>query len=206
MSINLTGFLFALLPVALTPGASFTLVMSSALTGGYQRLFRTLAGTALGIYTHAILIGIGITALLVSSPEMYVLLNIVGNFYLLCLAGWLIRSGTGDQRQTLPKACGSVSVTQAWLANIANPKAIAFYLTVVSQFAGREGGVGHYLLLASLHIVVMSLWLLAVSYILIFSLKKYDPRRLKRYINISGGIVLALFSLHNLIQLLQKYL
>ena len=68
MAIDFSGFLLALLPVALSPGASFTLVLGSALSGGRQGLLRTLAGTALGIYTHALLIGLGISAVLLSSP------------------------------------------------------------------------------------------------------------------------------------------
>src|SRR5471030_1416353 len=156
MDLNLLGFMPALLPVALSPGASFTLVMSGALAGGHKGLFRTLAGTALGIYTHAVLIGFANTK-------------------------------------------QSVTLREAWIANVWNPKAIIFYLTVVSQFAGIQGGVCNYLTLASVHVVVMSVWLYAVSQTLIFSVKKTNPLMLKKYVNIAGGMLLIAFSLHSLI-------
>lgn len=199
MDINLLGFLPALLPVALSPGASFTLVMSSALAGGRNGLFRTLAGTALGIYTHALLIGLGITAVIVSSPSMYGVLKIVGTVYLLWLGGMLIRSGL-KAKQLQPKSRqSSITVREAWLANVLNPKAIIFYLTVVSQFSGKQAGVSNYLTLATVHIVIMSIWLMILSYVLVFSSKNTNPRMLKKYVNIAGGALLIIFSLHSLI-------
>lgn len=200
MDINLLGFMPALLPVALAPGASFTLVMNSALAGGRKGLFRTLAGTALGIYTHAVLIGLGITAVIISSPATFAALKIFGTGYLLLLGVMLIRSGIRESSGGLIDTKHSVTLREAWIANVLNPKAIMFYLTVVSQFAGKQGGISNYLELASVHIVVMSVWLLAVSKILVFSVKKTNPLMLKKYVNIAGGMLLIAFSLHTLIQ------
>ncbi|WP_455821244.1 LysE family translocator [Pseudomonas cerasi] len=199
MDLNLLGFMPALLPVALSPGASFTLVMSGALAGGHKGLFRTLAGTALGIYTHAVLIGFGITAVLISSPATFAVLKFFGTAYLLWLGAMLIRNGIRANPEGFADTKHSVTLTEAWIANVLNPKAIIFYLTVVSQFAGIQGGVYNYLTLASVHVVVMSVWLYAVSQTLIFSVKKTNPLMLKRYVNIAGGMLLIAFSLHSLI-------
>ncbi|KNC07542.1 lysine transporter LysE [Pantoea sp. RIT-PI-b] len=199
MDVNIFGFMPALLPVALSPGASFTLVMNSALAGGNKGLFRTLAGTALGIYTHAIFIGLGITAVLISSPAAFAVLKITGTFYLLWLGAMLIWGGITVHSDGFTGVRHSVTLKEAWLANVLNPKAILFYLTVVSQFAGAEGGVCNYLILASVHIVVMSIWLLAITQTLIFSAKKTNPLILKKYVNLVGGMMLIAFSLHSLI-------
>jgi len=199
MGLNLLGFMPALLPVALSPGASFTLVMSGALAGGHKGLFRTLAGTALGIYTHAVLIGFGITAVLISSPATFAVLKFLGTAYLLWLGVMLIRNGIRANPEGFADTKQSVTLREAWIANVWNPKAIIFYLTVVSQFAGIQGGVCNYLILASVHVVVMSVWLYAVSQTLIFSVKKTNPLMLKKYVNIAGGMLLIAFSLHSLI-------
>lgn len=199
MDVNILGFMPALLPVALSPGASFTLVMNSALAEGHKGLFRTLGGTALGIYTHAVLIGLGLTAVLISSPATFAVLNVAGKAYLLWLGARLIRSGIMVNAGGFNDTKHSVTLKEAWLANVLNPKAILFYLTVVSQFAGIKGGVGNYLTLASVHVVVMSVWLFSVSQTLIFSVKKTNPLMLKKYVNIAGGILLIAFSLHSLI-------
>lgn len=194
MDINLIGFLPALLPVALSPGASFTLAMNSALAGGRRGLISTLAGTALGIYTHAFFIGLGITAVLVASPAMFGLLKIAGTAYLFWLGIQLIRSGWHAGASELTG--GAITVKEAWLANVLNPKAILFYLTVVSQFAGRHADLRHYLLLASLHVLVMAVWLWLISKAVVFSARQLDPLRLKKWVNIAGGLLLIAFSLH----------
>ena len=199
MDLNLLGFMPALLPVALSPGASFTLVISGALAGGHKGLFRTLAGTALGIYTHAVLIGFGITAVLISSPAIFAVLKFFGTAYLLWLGAMLIRNGIRANPEGFADTKHSVTLREAWIANVLNPKAIIFYLTVVSQFAGIQGGVCNYLTMASVHVVVMSVWLYAVSQTLIFSVKKANPLMLKKYVNIAGGMLLIAFSLHSLI-------
>ncbi len=198
MDINLLGFMPALLPVALSPGASFTLVMSSALAGGRNGLFRTLAGTALGIYTHALLIGLGITAVIVSSPAIYGVLKTAGTVYLLWLGGTLIRSGLNAKREQPKNGLPFITLREAWMANVLNPKAIIFYLTVVSRFTGNHGGVGNYLALASIHVAVMSIWLITISHTLVFSAKNTNPVTLKKYVNIAGGALLIIFSLHSL--------
>ncbi|KNC05696.1 lysine transporter LysE [Pantoea sp. RIT-PI-b] len=199
MDINLLGFMPALLPVALSPGASFTLVMGSALAGGRKGLYRTLAGTALGIYTHALLIGFGITAVIVSSPAIFSVLKIAGTLYLLWLGAMLIRDGLNAQHPQSQKKPSPVTIKEAWLANVLNPKAIIFYLTVVSQFAGKYGGVGNYLTLASFHVAIMVLWLIIISHTLVFSTKKINPLLLKKYVNMAGGLLLIIFSLHSFI-------
>lgn len=185
--MNIFGFMPALLPVALSPGASFTLVMNSALTGGNKGLLRTLTGTALGIYTHAFFIGLGITAVLISSPAAFAVLKLTGTVYLLWLGAMLIRSEITVNSGGFTGAKHSVTLKEAWLANVLNPKAILFYLTVVSQFAGAKGGVCNYLILASVHIVVMSIWLFAITQTLIFSAKKTNPLMLKNTSTLSAG-------------------
>ncbi|MDR7343104.1 threonine/homoserine/homoserine lactone efflux protein [Pantoea alhagi] len=199
MDIDLIGFLPALLPVALSPGASFTLAINSALADGPRGLISALAGTALGIYTHALLIGLGITAALVASPAIFNILKITGTVYLLWLGIQLIRSGTAAHVGTFSHTAVPVTLKEAWLANVLNPKAILFYLTVVSQFAGRQADVNDYLVLASLHILVMVVWLLMIGRTLTFSARKLDPLMLKKWINIAGGLLLLAFSLKTLI-------
>lgn len=110
----------------------------------------------------------------------------------------LIRSGMSAKPNHLSNGMTTVTLKDAWLANLLNPKAIIFYLTVVSQFSGKHGGVGNYLALASVHVVVMSLWLIAISHTLVFSAKKINPVQLKKYVNTAGGILLIVFSLHSL--------
>lgn len=199
MEINLTGFLPALLPIALSPGASFTLAMNSALTAGRRGLVKTLLGTALGIYTHALLIGLGLSTVLVASPALFALLKMAGVLYLFWLGGLLFITGIRTRAFVLKTTGSAITVKGAWLANVANPKAILFYLTVVSQFVGDRAGIDAFLTLATVHIVVMSLWLALFSQALVFSAQKINPVALKRYVNICGGLLLIGIAVRTLI-------
>jgi threonine/homoserine/homoserine lactone efflux protein len=199
MDINISGFIPALLPIALSPGASFTLALNSALSDGRKGLAVTLAGTALGIYTHALLIGLGITTLLVTSPSVFGILKVAGIIYLLWLGCQLIYSGIKTRRLTLSENKNNISIKNAYFANILNPKAILFYLTVVSHFAGQFGEVSHYLILATVHVIVMSLWLIIMSMIVVISSRGINLTMLRRWINILGGILLIMLSLRNIL-------
>lgn len=64
----------------------------------------------------------------------------------------------------------------------------------MSQFAGSHGDVSHYLLLATVHVLVMGAWLIALSNVLVFSAKKANPARLKKGGNVVGGALLLIFS------------
>ena len=85
MNLHVLAFIIAILPVALSPGASFTLAINNTLVAGARGLAAIILGTALGIYTHALLIGLGISALLVRSPIIFNLLSVAGAAYLLWL-------------------------------------------------------------------------------------------------------------------------
>ena len=200
MDGNYSGFLIAILPVALSPGASFTLAINSALASGMRGLFNTLCGTALGIYSHALFIGLGISSLLLASPAWFGALKIAGCIWLLWLGVQLVRSAWQPAAAAMMPSGKTISCKEAWLANVLNPKAVMFYLTVVPQFAGKAGKLSVYLTLASLHILVMALWLLTISALLIWSARRVNLQKLKRTINTLGGAVLiffALFSLHS---------
>ncbi|OAE03902.1 MULTISPECIES: LysE family translocator [unclassified Pantoea] len=198
MDINLAGFLPALLPIALSPGASFTLAMNSALTAGRKGLFKTLLGTALGIYTHALLIGLGLSTALVASPALFGLLKMAGVLYLLWLGGLLFITGVRTKTFALNATESAVTIKGAWLANVANPKAILFYLTVVSQFVGNRAGIDAFLTLATVHIAIMVIWLALFSQALVFSAQKLNPVSLKRYVNMGGGLLLMVIAVRSL--------
>jgi threonine/homoserine/homoserine lactone efflux protein len=204
MDLNLVAFIIAILPVALSPGASFTLAINNTLTAGSRGLAAIIIGTALGIYTHALLIGSGISALLLHSPTIFTLLSFAGTVYLFWLGVQLIKRGRNVASPYVSPHPRRTSVKEAWLANVLNPKAVMLYLTVVSQFAGKQGALAHFLLLATVHILIMSLWLIVVCYALLTSAKLINIQKIGFFINVIGGAVLVIFAMHSFAQLLLK--
>ncbi|HMC03399.1 MAG TPA: LysE family transporter, partial [Cellulomonadaceae bacterium] len=72
------GFVLALLPIVVTPGASFTLVTGRALAGDRRGSVAVVAGTAVGIITHALLAGLGLAAVVMASSEAFTVVRLVG--------------------------------------------------------------------------------------------------------------------------------
>ncbi|MDO6406022.1 LysE family translocator [Pantoea phytobeneficialis] len=204
MDLNLIAFIIAILPVALSPGASFTLAINNTLSAGSRGLAAIIVGTALGIYTHALLIGSGISALLLHSPRVFTLLSFAGSLYLFWLGVQLIKRGRNVASPYLSARPRQTTMKEAWLANVLNPKAVMLYLTVVSQFAGKQSAFAHFLLLATVHILIMSLWLVLVCFALLTSAKLINIQKMGFFINVIGGAVLVIFAMHNFAQLLLK--
>lgn len=193
--MNLLGFALAILPVALSPGASFTLAMNNAVQQGMRGTGRIILGTLLGIYTHALLAGLGITRLIAAYPALMNTIKIIGTAYLIYLAIRLIRSGLNAQDLAFTSGNRSTGIKEAYLANVLNIKAIMLYLTVVPAFAGSGATPWSYLVLASIHVAIMALWLLFAGQMLIHSAAKISTRRLKKVIDIGGGTLLLIFTI-----------
>lgn len=79
------GFSLAVLPLVITPGASFTLATSRVLQGERRAGAWVVAGTATGIYCHALLAAAGFSALVMQSAQAFQTIQILGGGYLLIL-------------------------------------------------------------------------------------------------------------------------
>ncbi len=83
--------ILTILPIALSPGASFTLAMANVTNQGMKGLATVILGTALGIYTHALLAGLGISSILEKYPLLIGSIKIIGTLYLVFLSIILIK-------------------------------------------------------------------------------------------------------------------
>ncbi|AQP43446.1 LysE family translocator [Tessaracoccus flavus] len=87
---SLVGFLLAVTPLVMTPGASFTLVSAKGVSGDRRGAFQIILGTGLGILTHAVLAGLGLAVLVMQSAQAYAVVRLVGTAYLVGLVVWLL--------------------------------------------------------------------------------------------------------------------
>lgn len=194
--MNIFGFILTILPIALSPGASFTLGMTNTMNRGIKGLFSIIIGTSLGIYTHALLVGLGITGIVIKYPLIINTIQTIGTFYLLYLSYTLIKIGLHSEKKITEKETKTATIKDAYIANIMNIKAIILYLTVVPSFlASSYINVSNFIILASIHIIIMTTWLLAFGYIIIFAARKINFRYVSRFVNIIGGVCLLYFSL-----------
>jgi threonine/homoserine/homoserine lactone efflux protein len=109
--IAMSGFL--IVPLVITPGASFTLTTQQTLLGERFGVGRVIAGTATGIYCHATLAAVGLSAVVMKSSKVFVAVKLLGVFYMIGLGLTLLwKTGRGTSSRDLPQATDAVGGPQ----------------------------------------------------------------------------------------------
>jgi threonine/homoserine/homoserine lactone efflux protein len=137
---NLSLFLLAALIIAAIPGPGIFYVAARTLSGGRPAGIASTFGTALGGLVHAVGGGLGVSAIILASAQLFTVLKLIGALYLV----WL---GVGTFREAgnrLPEPIGPVGATQAFregvLVEALNPKTAAFFLAFIPQFLDPAAG------------------------------------------------------------------
>lgn len=133
---TLLAFTGASFLLAITPGPDMGLMLARTLAGGRRAGFATVAGCSVGVVIHALLAGLGLSALLAASTTAFTAAKIVGAIYLLWLAWQSLRHGssfhvTPDDGKS--KNAFAVFLTGLGI-NLTNPKVVLFFVTFLPQF------------------------------------------------------------------------
>ncbi|MCV0394426.1 MAG: LysE family translocator [Rhizobiaceae bacterium] len=133
-------FAIATFVIAITPGPDMTLFVGRALSEGKAAGFACMAGTLTGILIHTALVALGLSALVVASPQAFLVLKIVGAGYLIWLAWQAIRHGSAFSPEA--RGGGGHTMFQNWATgpgiNLLNPKIILFFMTFLPQFVSTS--------------------------------------------------------------------
>jgi len=127
-------FLTAALIIAAVPGPGIVYVAARTLSGGRRAGIASTSGTAIGGLVHVVAGGIGVSAIILASAQLFAALKFAGALYLVWLG---IR--TFREAGHLPKEpTGAVGAKRAFPEGIAvealNPKTAAFFLAFIPQF------------------------------------------------------------------------
>ena len=129
-------FAVATFIIAITPGPDMTLFVGRALSEGRAAGFACMLGAMTGVLVHTTMVALGLSALIVASPEAFLALKIFGAGYLVWLAYQAIRHGSAFSPEK--QAGTGRSLWQNWAMglgiNLMNPKIILFFMTFLPQF------------------------------------------------------------------------
>lgn len=133
-------FAIATFIISITPGPDMTLFVGRALSQGRAAGFACMAGAMTGIVIHTALVALGLSALIVASPQAFFVLKIVGAAYLVWLAFQAIRHGSAFSPEK--RAGAERSLFENWATglgiNLLNPKIILFFMTFLPQFVSAN--------------------------------------------------------------------
>ena len=138
----LLAFLPAALALNLTPGADMMFCLGQGLRAGSRAAVAASGGIALGGIVHAVIAGLGLSALIAAMPGALDMIRWAGVAYLMVLAAQALRAapiGMDAARQVRPRAAAR-AFGQGLIVNLTNPKVILFVLAFVPQFVDPARG------------------------------------------------------------------
>ncbi len=136
--LTLLAFVPAALALNLTPGADMMFCLGQGLNGGPRAALAADFGIAVGAMVHVAIAGVGLGALVASSPWLFDVIRWVGVGYLLWLAYGALRNPVGAI--TTKKSDPTRAFRQGLLVNLTNPKVILFVLAFIPQFVDPARG------------------------------------------------------------------
>jgi RhtB (resistance to homoserine/threonine) family protein len=164
--VVLLAFIGVSLVVICTPGPDTVLTIRNTLAGGRRGGVFTAAGVSAGQLTWTVASALGLAALLQASQAVFGWLKLAGAAYLIYLgvrsliSAWRRQQFIASELQAPRRLRGSAALRQGLISNLANPKMIAFFLSVLPQFVSvdRDPLVG-FLALGAVFCLLTFAWL-----------------------------------------------
>lgn len=130
---NLSLFLPAALIIAVVPGPGIFYVAARTLSEGRNAGFASTFGTALGGLVHVIAGGLGVSAIILASAQLFAALKLVGALYLIWLGISTIReAGNAPLEEASPRGAER-AFRDGVVVEAFNPKTAAFFLAFIPQ-------------------------------------------------------------------------
>ena len=135
----LSVFIPTFILVSLTPGMCMTLSLSLGMTIGLRRTFWMMYGELLGVGLVAAAAVVGVAAVTLRYPALFLLFKIAGGTYLGYLGVQLWRSrGALAMRSDMTTGQRNMSArtlaAQGFVTAVANPKGWAFFIALLPPF------------------------------------------------------------------------
>ncbi|MCF6266484.1 MAG: LysE family translocator [Desulfuromusa sp.] len=197
-------FFIAITLLTLFPGVDSLLVVRNTARGGWRDGIATSTGICSGLFVHALVSALGISALLLQSELTFNILKLIGGGYLLWLGGCsLWKAARGEKLTTLaiqPTLARQFqlqrSLREGFVCNVFNPKALLFYMAFLPQFIDpSRSPVLQSLFMATVHFVIAMIYQGFLT-LLVFRLHGwFKGSLLGRLAEGLGGLVLVSFGL-----------
>jgi threonine/homoserine/homoserine lactone efflux protein len=137
---NFSLFLLAACIIAVVPGPGIFYVAARTLSGGKRAGIASTFGTALGGLVHVIAGGLGVSAIVLASAQLFTVFKFLGALYLV----WLGIRTIHEARVPLPEQINPIGAKRAFREGIVvealNPKTATFFLAFIPQFLDPAAG------------------------------------------------------------------
>jgi len=197
MELSLWTYLVAITILTITPGADTMIVIRNTLRGGLADGLVSSLGICSGLFVHAFLSAVGISAILLYSASAFTILKTMGAIYLLWLGFSSFKAFFGNHYARTPEAQKAtfhfwVSAREGFLSNVLNPKAVIFYMAFLPQFISPESSaLTQSMFLAFLHFLVGNLWQGFLVYMICSANGLMMKRKVRKSLDFISGTIMV---------------
>ena len=191
---ELAGFLVVAAVVICTPGQDTALTIRNALAGGRRSGLATAVGVALGQAVWTVAAAAGLVAVLRASQPAFTALRLAGAAYLVYLGLQSLVAAARQRPHQLvaPRSTPGGSLRQGLVSNLANPKMVVFFTSLLPQFGDAFATL---LGLGLLFSVLTGLWLAAYALAAARARRLLARERVRRAFDAVTGVVLVALGL-----------
>lgn len=204
MDIILTFTVISILLVV-SPGPNGVLILKTVPMHGKRNAMNNVLGIFTATYVHGVLSFFGLSAIILSSAEIFMIVKILGALYLLFLgikALYSIIKKDEDIKEHMNTEIKKektrsykLSFIEGFLTQLLNPKVSMFYLAAFPQLIDFKNAVfSDILTLTSIHAFTMFIWFTFFILLLGKSASAFSSKRMKNMINGLTGTVFLYFS------------
>ena len=130
-------FLLAVVLIEITPGPNMGYLAALSASQGRAAGFRAVLGVTVGLAFYMLLAVAGVAELIAAAPLVYGLLRWSGVLFLLYLA-WEAWRGVSETSPGHPADVDHAPFWRGFVANVLNPKAAVFYVTLLPGFIADD--------------------------------------------------------------------
>jgi threonine/homoserine/homoserine lactone efflux protein len=165
------AFLAVSLLVICTPGQDTALTIRNTLLGGRRSGVATAAGVSSGQAVWTLATSAGLAVILVASGPLFLAVRLAGAAYLIYLgvrslvkAAARSASDTDSVHGQAGRLAPRTAFAQGLLSNLSNAKMVAFFISLLPQFAGPHPGFVMLALLGLNFCLLTLVWLIGYAF------------------------------------------
>jgi threonine/homoserine/homoserine lactone efflux protein len=133
-------FLLAALIIAAVPGPGIFYVAARTLSGGRSAGIASTSGAACGGLVHVVAGGLGVSAIILASAQLFTAFKLIGAVYLVWLGIKTFRDAGHLPATPIETTSASRAFRDGVVVEALNPKTAAFFLAFIPQFIDPTAG------------------------------------------------------------------
>ena len=150
---------------AISPGPSLAVVIRNTISGGRFQGVMTGVGHGIGLGIYAFIAVMGLSSILLSNENIFIILQWVGALLLIWIAFNMIKSTPSQSSETYNNS-GRRGFFEGFMIAFFNPKILVFFVAIFAQFINDKIGNFDRMVIAVLAGVIDTIWYVSVALVL----------------------------------------